>query len=107
MSASAGVRPALPNQCDRREDLLVGLRPVGLPGERDERHTVPVDRLGVHAWVTGGWRADELVELHAVGPGEGQQQQQGGHALPGLQARQGLTEMPVATASWARVARCC
>src|SRR4028118_2145592 len=112
-------------------------RPRARRGPGGERGPVPAGRPQPQPRVAGLGGVDQLVERDLVGPGQGQQQLQGGPALPRLQPRQRArragggpgrgvaggsgvgrrgpdssrdsvdTEMPVSSASWARVAPRC
>src|SRR4028118_1727866 len=104
-------------------------RPRARRGPGGERGPVPAGRPQPQPRVAGLGGVDQLVERDLVGPGQGQQQLQGGPALPRLPPRQRRhregarpgggarcpasrrdsveTEMPVSSASWARVAPRC
>jgi hypothetical protein len=70
-----------------RDDHLVCPRPARPLGQRDERAVMAAKRLQPDTRVARRWRADEVVERHLIGAGQGQQQFQGRLAATGLQPR--------------------
>ncbi|GHJ26000.1 hypothetical protein TPA0910_04330 [Streptomyces hygroscopicus subsp. sporocinereus] len=84
----AGVGLAAVGQAGR-EQVLVRLQPAGFAAQRDDGHAVAGERLRTHPGVGFGRGADQLVDRHPVGPGQGQQEFEARSAPAGLQPGQG------------------
>ena len=89
----------LPSRLARRGDHLVGADPARLARQRDQGPAASPHRPDADPRIPGRGRADQFVQRHLIGAGQGQQQLQGRLAAAGFQPGQradpvGATAVP-------------